>query len=255
MKLIPWRFNNDKMEGYTVPAHEGDRLFNMSYNGIDDTQVLENRKELASYLHTDLDHMVATHQQHTTRFLQVSLKDGGRGIYSKQDAFEAYDAMYTRDEDLVLFTFHADCCPVLLYSEDQHLVAAIHSGWKGTVHEIVGKVTKHLIEEEHCLPAGLYAYIGPSIEQRNFEAKDDIIDLVKRMSFDTSSFYKQKDDDHYLLNSKGLIKQQLLNLGILDEHIEVSPYCTMENEDLFFSYRKTKTKNRNISIVRLKKQL
>ena len=62
----------------------------------------------------------------------------------------------------------------------------------------------------------------------------------------------KKDETHYLLNSKGLIKQQLLNCDVLEEHIEVSPYCTMENDDLFFSYRKTHTKNRNISIIRLK---
>ena len=124
---------------------------------------------------------------------------------------------------------------------------------KGTVTEIVGKVTRHLIEDEGCDPSTIYAYVGPSIEARNFEAMDDIIDCVKKMSFDTSSFYTKKDETHYLLNSKGLIKQQLLNCGVLDEHIEVSPYCTMENDDLFFSYRKTHTKNRNISIIRLKK--
>ncbi len=59
MKLIPWKFNNDIVEGYTVPAHIDGKLFNMSYNGIDDKQVLENRKELAKMLGTDLDHMVA----------------------------------------------------------------------------------------------------------------------------------------------------------------------------------------------------
>ena len=180
-------------------------------------------------------------------------KDGGKGIYSQKDAYLGFDALYTRDTDLTLFTFHADCCPVLLYCENQHLIAAIHSGWKGTVTEIVGKVTRHLIEDEGCDPSTIYAYVGPSIEARNFEAMDDIIDCVKKMSFDTSSFYTKKDETHYLLNSKGLIKQQLLNCGVLDEHIEVSPYCTMENDDLFFSYRKTHTKNRNISIIRLKK--
>ena len=75
--------------------------------------------------------------------------------------------------------------------------------------EIVGKVTRHLIEDEGCDPSTIYAYVGPSIESRNFEAMDDIINRVKKMSFDTSSFYTKKDETHYLLNSKGLIKQQL----------------------------------------------
>ena len=43
-------------------------------------------------------------------------------------------------------------------------MAAIHSGWKGTVTEIVGKVTRHLIEDEGCDPNHICAYVGPSIE-------------------------------------------------------------------------------------------
>ena len=55
MKLIPWKFNNDIVEGYTVPAHIDGKLFNMSYNGIDDKQVLNagshNIREQDSSLH------------------------------------------------------------------------------------------------------------------------------------------------------------------------------------------------------------
>lgn len=225
---------------------------NMSFNGIDDQQVLKNREKLAQTLHTDLNHMVATHQRHTTNFLKVQLQDGGRGMWSQEDAFDNYDALYTRDRHLWLWSFHADCCPVLLYCRDQKIVAAIHSGWKGTVNEIVGKVTKHLITHENCNPQMIYTYIGPSIEQRNFEAKDDIIDLVKQMSFDTHDFYIQKEDGAYLLNSKGLIQQQLLNLQVPQKNITISPYCTIENEDLFFSYRRNKSPHRNITLISMK---
>ena len=252
MKLLPWIINKP-IEAYTTLAYDGNRILDMSYNGsLDDHIILQNRKKLAKELNTDLEHMVATFQQHTTNFLKVSLKDGGKGMYCRNDAFFGYDAMYTRDKDLWLWTFHADCCPVLLYCENQDIVAAIHSGWKGTCHEIVGKVTKHLIDNENCAPKSIYAYIGPSINQENFEAKDDIIDLVKHMSFDTSSFYKRKDDDSYLLDSKGLIKQQLLNLSIPQENITISPYCTIKDEDLFFSYRRNKTPHRNITLIRRK---
>ncbi len=252
MKLIPWSCC-DEIEAYTTCAYdENNQLIDMSYNSGHYDQILNNRLTLAKQLQTDLDHMVALKQQHTTHFLEVSLKDGGKGIYTANDAFIGYDAMYTRDSHLWLWSFHADCCPVLLYCRDQKIVAAIHSGWKGTVHEIVGKVTKHLIHKEHCQPQHIYAYIGPSLSQKNFEAKDDIISLVKQMSFDTSSFYIQKKDGAYLLDSKGLIQQQLLCLGVLQEHITISPYCTFENENLFFSYRRNKTPHRNITLIQLK---
>ena len=251
MNLLEWKCF-DEIEAYTTLAYNDQKVFDMSFNGINDTQVLENRKMLANYLQTDLNHMVATFQKHTTNFLEVSLKDGGKGMYTRDDAFDNYDAMYTRDKNLWLWTFHADCAPVLLYCRDQKIVAAIHSGWKGTVNEIVSRVTSHLINNEHCHPENIYAYIGPSLSKKNFEAKDDIINLVKKMSFNTSSFYTKKDDGAYLLDSQGLIQQQLLNLGIKQEHITVSPYCTYENEDLFFSYRRDKSPHRHITCIRLK---
>lgn len=252
MKLIPWHCCDD-IEAYTTCAYdENNNLINMSFNDIDNKQVLINRENLADKLNTDLTHMVATFQQHTTNFIQVFNTDGSKGMYSKEDALVGYDAMYTKDRNLWLWSFHADCCPVLLYCKDQKIVAEIHSGWKGTVNEIVFKVTKHLIKQEHCNPKDIYAYIGPSINKENFEAKDDIINLVKNMSFDTSDFYTKKDQDTYLLDSKGLIKQQLLNLNVLEKNITVSPYCTIENEELFFSYRRNKTPHRNITLIRLK---
>lgn len=252
MKLIPWNCFNE-IEAYTTTAYENERILDMSYNeSLPYEDVLKNREDLATQIHTDLQHMVATFQQHTTHFIEVSKKDGGKGMLSRDDAFIGYDAMYTRDSDLWLWTFHADCCPVLLYCKDQKIVAAIHSGWKGTVGEIVGKVAKHLIENEDCSSEHMYAYIGPSLSQENFEAKDDIIDLVKQMSFDTSSFYIKKEDGAYLLNSKGLIQQQLLLLNVPKNHITVSPYCTYKDEDLFFSYRRNKSPHRNITCIKLK---
>ena len=251
MKLIEWKIS-DEIEAYTTTRYDEDQLFNIGFNDRNNEEVLNNRKKLAKYLNTDLDHMVAPQQRHTTNFKEVTLKDGGKGMYCKEDAIENTDALYTRDPDLYLITFHADCCPVLLYCKDQKIVAAIHSGWRGTVNEIVAKVSSHLITNENCNPKEIYAYIGPSIEQRNFEAMDDIIDLVKQMSFDTSSYYKIKDEKHYLLDSKGLIKKQLLQSGIPEGHITISPYCTIEDEDLFFSYRREKGNNRNMTIIKRK---
>ncbi|SFD41927.1 conserved hypothetical protein [Sharpea azabuensis] len=249
VKLIAAQFNNEHVHAYSVPAYDEEgHNFNLGLNGMNDEQTMRNREALAKQLHIPLDHMILPHQEHTDHFVKVTLEDGGKGMYSLDTALPATDATYTRDKGLVLWSSHADCCPVLMYSPDQELIAAIHSGWKGTVHEIVGKVTKHLIENENVDPTQLLVYTGPAIEQRNFEAMDDIINLVKAMSFDTSSFYKVKDETHYLLNSKGLIKQQLLNLGVKEEHIEQSPICTYEDER-FFSYRKTKTKDRNMSII------
>lgn|SRR5699024_10410319 len=96
----------------------------------------------------------------------------------------------------------------------------------------------------------MLAYIGPCICQDCLEVMDNVIDLVKQMDFDTSPFYYQSDELHYQLDNKGLNKQMLLNLGLLESNITVSPYCTVENDDLFYSYRKNKDSGRNITIIK-----
>ena len=233
MKLIPWS-PFDHIEAYSVSRigglSTGDyKGLNLSFNVGDDQEiVLKNRQLLADYLHTDLSHMIATRQTHSTNLLKVTKEDGGRGMYDFEDAFYNYDAMYTRDKDIYLLSFHADCTPVLLYAKDQELIASIHSGWKGNVNEITLKVVTHLINLEHCNPKEIYAYIGPSINYERFEVGQDVIDLVNQMSFDASEFYTPKENGKYLFNAKGLVEKQLLLCGVLKEHITISDYCTIK---------------------------
>lgn len=247
MKFIKWD-TVENIEAYTITKKLGD----MSYNNKNKELVLNNRKQLAKILNTDLDHMIAPHQIHSTNFKEVSLKDRGSGIYREDDAIIDTDALYTKDADLFLLSFHADCTPILLYSPETNIIAAIHSGWLGTTKQIISKVTKHLIEKEHCNPSTILAYIGPCICQNCLEVMDNVIDLVKEMDFDATPFYKKTDETHYLLDNKGLNKQMLLNLGLLENNITVSPYCTVENDDLFYSYRKHKDSGRNITIIKRK---
>lgn len=250
MKLIPWNID-ESIEAYTITREFGD----MSYTNSDYQTILQNRKNLSVYLNTDLSHMIAPWQSHTNHFKEVSLnKDGGKGMYHPCEELKDVDALYTKDKDLFLLTFHADCTPILLYAPDKQIIAAIHSGWLGTTRQIVTHVTKHLIEIEHCDPSVLKAYIGPCISQKHLEVQQDVIDKVNAMAFDTTPFYYQTDNIHFQLDNKGLNKQMLLNLGVLESNITVSPYCTVEDNDLFFSHRKNKDGKRNITIIKQKKK-
>lgn len=247
MKLIKWDTVTN-IEAYTVTKKLGD----MSFNNEDKDLILTNRKNLAALLNTDLEHFVAPHQVHSANFKEVSIKDGGRGIYCQDDAFKDTDALYSKDSDLFLLSFHADCTPVLLYCQDTDIIAAIHSGWLGTTKQIVSKVVRHLVTHEQCDPSKMLAYIGPCICENCLEVMDNVIDLVKAMDFDTTPYYHQSDATHYLMDNKGLNRQMLLNEGLLSKNITVSPYCTVENDDLFYSYRKHKDSGRNITIIKRK---
>ena len=69
MKLIKWN-TVENIEAYTITKELGD----MSYNNEDKQLILNNRKQLAKLLKTDLEHMVAPHQTHSANFKEVSLR-------------------------------------------------------------------------------------------------------------------------------------------------------------------------------------
>lgn len=212
---------------------------------------LNNSAALCQELGVSSAQLVAPIQKHTTNIAAVTLKDGGTNIESRTGLLEGVDALICRD-DLILLSFHADCTPVMLYCGDKKIIAAIHSGWKGTVTQITSKVIKTLIDDYQVDPTQVYALVGPSLSFDHLEVQSDVADQVATMDFDTSAFVRKTDEVHYLIDNKGLNAQQLRNYGVLAEHIIVSDYDTFENNDLFSSHRMNRDGTRNVTLIKFK---
>ncbi len=253
MEYLYWQPEKGILAGTTLrlggrsqgPKAENNLALNV---GDDEADVLYNRRLLAKDLHTDLSHMVSPDQTHSTSFQKVTLSEGGRGMYTRADALANTDALYTRDENLFLLTYHADCIPVLLYDPKTRLIAAIHAGWRGNVNGIIMKVLKHLTAAENIDVAATYAYIGPSLGKESFEARDDIIDLVKQMPVDTADCYHMDAPGIYHLDAKKLAFRQLETCGIDPAKITVRPEDTYQ-DDRFYSYRKDHQTGRHVSFI------
>lgn len=211
--------------------------------------VIENRKALMKELNHNPDLCVFAYQTHSANIHKVTKEDIGAGAYSTKDAIADCDALYTREKNVLLGVFTADCVPILIYDKAQGIIAAIHSGWKGTINEITKKMLNTLIYDEDSDPNELYAYIGPSIDFFSFEVGEDVIEHVKNMSFDTQAFIIPKENGKYLLDNKRLNMQMLLDAGIPDTHIFMHNADTFENEEDFFSYRKNKDTGRNLTFI------
>lgn len=148
---------------------------------------------------------------------------------------EKYDAQITNKRNIYLAVSVADCTPILIHDEKNNVVAAIHAGWRGTVGKIVSNALKLMKENYGTKGIDCKAFIGACISYENFEVGDEVAahfeDSLKR--FDTA---KQK----WFVNLKESNKEQLLDFGLLDDNIEITNYCTVENNDTFFSHRKEK---------------
>ena len=139
-----------------------------------------------------------------------------------------FDAVLTSEQGIFAGVGIADCCPILLADPVRFSVAAIHAGWKGTVAQIVHKTASAMIVGGSN-PADILAYIGPCISLVHFEVGDEVAEQFN---------HKEKRDARWHVDLKSANVAQLQALGITQ--IEISDYCTVANNDVFYSHRKEK---------------
>ena len=139
-----------------------------------------------------------------------------------------YDAIIAHAPGIFVGVGIADCCPILLADPARGCAAAIHAGWKGTVAQIVSKTASAMISQGSN-PADILAYIGPCISLAHFEVGDEVAEQFE---------FKEKRGARWHVDLKASNEAHLRNVGI--SQIEISEYCTIENNDLFFSHRKEK---------------
>jgi polyphenol oxidase len=161
---------------------------------------------------------------------------------------EGYDAFVTDKPGVFLVISIADCTPVLIYDTKNKVVAAIHAGWKGTAGNIVLKALQQMQQDYKTKGSDCIAYVGACISFDSFEVGEEVAEKfsVSEKRFDTG---KQK----YFVDLKGANFRQLTDFGLKPDNIEVSPYCTYQDNTLFFSYRKGKGQTgRMMAVIGLK---
>lgn len=212
-------------------------------------EVIQNRKDFMKEIDFELEKCTFANQTHSTNIHKVTKEDIGAGAYSAKDAIPDCDALYTDLHNVLIGVFTADCVPILIHDQDQHIIAAIHAGWKGTVAGITKKMLHTLLYEENCEANALRVIIGPSIDFTNFEVGQDVIDEVLKLDFDTSTYYMPKGNDKYYLDVRGLNYQMLRDAGIPDTNIIIQHEDTFEDNENFFSYRRNKDTGRNLTFI------
>ena len=254
MNKIIWKDNEDIVAGTTLRDAQAKEDNNMALHvGGNLTDVIANRQRLSEDLGISLNQWVFTQQTHSDHMHEVTKADAGKGSLLYVDGIADCDALYTKESHIALGVFHADCVPVLLYDPFTHLIAAIHSGWQGTVKEITRKSVAYLLAQEGVQPAHLHAYIGPAINYHSFEVGQDVIEKVQQMSFDTSAYITYLQNGKALVNNKGLNKAMLLQLGVPEEQITVNKNDTFQPNVALFSYRRDHDCGRHLSFIMMKR--
>ena len=131
------------------------------------------------------------------------------------------DALVTDEEGFSLVVAVADCVPVALIGERE--VGMVHSGWRGTIAEIVAKAAREMDR------GGIRAYIGPCIRGCCYEVSEE---LAERFA---ERFGPEVVEGRYL-DLPRTIARNLEEVGVGEVHD--LGLCTGCRTDLFFSHRK-----------------
>lgn len=210
--------------GGISPAPFGSMNLGMSVNDSKEN-VIGNRKLFFEGLGIKLEQLAISKQVHGNAVQVVT-----------QPIMEGdYDAKITNKRNVFLVISIADCTPVLIYDTKNNAVAAIHAGWKGTVGKIVSNTLLKMQEHYGTHGADCKAFIGACIGYDHFEVGEEVAE-----HFDPAFRRFDANKQKYFVNLKATNKQQLLDFGLNPENIEISSYCTVQNNDLFFSHRKEK---------------
>ena len=149
---------------------------------------------------------------------------------------DGIDALMTNEAGVCIGVSTADCIPVLLYDPIRRASCAIHAGWRGTVQRIVEKAVARMTEVFGSDPQNLIAQIGPGIHLESFEVGDEVYQTFEKEGFPMELISKKYEKWHIDLPECNRL--QLVAAGIPETHIAVSPICTFQQSDTFFSARK-----------------
>ena len=198
--------------------------------------VVENYRRYCDAIGIDMSKMVLTSQVHTDRIHIAGEKDFGAQVMRESELPEA-DALITDMKGATLVKFSADCPIIYLLDTKRKAAGLVHSGWRSTSMDIVGKTIRRMRGVYGCEPQNMLAAIGPSIAVCCFEVGNEVAKIFAG-GYGESVIDRNYDKPH--VDLKKVLTMQLLAAGIRSENIACADICTGCNTGEFHSYRITK---------------
>lgn len=213
---------------------------NLAFRGDKPENVTENYKRICSAIGTSEKNTVCTRQVHTDNIMEVGAGDRGKGLFLERQQ-EGYDGIYTREKDVVLTGFSADCVLMFFYAPDVGAIAMTHSGWRGTVLEIGAKTADILAQKYGADKSKMLVGISPAIGKCCFQVDEPVVsEFQAKLPWSAEFITVDKTEEGKFFADLHSINQRILeNCGLKPENIENSRICTKCHPDLFYSHRIT----------------
>lgn len=215
-----------------------------AFCGDNPAHVSHNRRLLCDALSLQPENLIIPHQTHHDKVYKIDKDFLKKPENQRLEILEGIDAVMTDLPNVCVCVSTADCIPILLYDACHHAVAAAHAGWRGTVLSITERTIEAMNDSYDTNPAELRAVIGPGISIDAFEVGDEVYETFCAARFPMDEIakpYPTGNGDEYKWHIdlwKANFKT-LENTGIPAANIQVAGICTYNNNDRFFSARRS----------------
>lgn len=212
---------------------------NLGANRGDDLKnVRENYRRTCDAMEVDITKLVFAKQVHKDTVRVVTAEDAGKGLDAPVD-YEA-DGLITDVPGLTLVAFGADCLTMLLYDPVHRAIGAVHAGWRGTALGIAERAVERMGEHYGTHPADLLVALGPCIGKCCFETDRDVPEaMTAALGGEAAPYLTDDGGGKYHVDLRGLNALRLVRAGVLEEHMDISPDCTLCKPNKYWSHRHT----------------
>ncbi|MGK7874840.1 MAG: peptidoglycan editing factor PgeF [Xenococcaceae cyanobacterium] len=198
-------------------------------------------------------------QVHGNRVLISSEIDAAISAWDSEKTLESADGILSDRAQQAVWVASADCTPVLIGDVRTKMVAAVHAGWRGTAQRIVPEAIARFLTCGSSLE-NLRVAMGPAITGEVYQVTEQVAaqigaSIIPREQANTpeailaalqqlpdSPLFDDPKPGRVRLDVRRVNALQLEQLGISDKQVAIAPYCTYQQPEYFFSYRRAKQK-------------
>ena len=196
---------------------------NLGLVGDEQKNIEENYRRFGAEVGFDVQKLCIPYQEHTDKVAVIS---EGVGL---GNPFEGIDGFITAEKGVPIGVRFADCQGVLMYEPERKVIAAVHSGWRGNVQNMIGKTVGRMVKEFDCDAEKNLVGVSQSLGPCCAEFSDPATELPE--------FMQQYVDEKKHVDLWTCSLDQLREAGVLEENVEMTRRCTKCENDVFFSCR------------------
>lgn len=237
---------------YHIPHVIGGKLLNFKHSAGEDNyrSALEQLFEAIKIAPVQVHH---GNQVHGNTVGIIGKVAENKELFAGFPISQNTDGLMTNERDVAILIRMADCTPIVLYDPVNHAIAAVHSGWRGTVKKISQVAIRQMAKEYNTKAEDLVVYVGPSIDSNHYEVGAEVYSAFEIIG-SREKYFKEKGQK-FLLDMIQANIEILIQSGVKLENIEFSTESTFLSDNLHSAREEGENYQLNAILVQLPDQI